>query len=404
MADAFPAPSSMAIGWLLSYLLHSSLLICAVWLVTRFVDLQALTRDFLWKVALVGGLGTATAGVILAPMTGSLRSVGLEELHVGVFHTTLSDGTGSEATWKFQGTESPIRVEARIMEPSPECRAVLRQGLLESAWWPESLRDVCAQRQGVAWFEGALALWLLGGVLGLGMLAFRLRSLRHVAASLGEASPRARKLLDGLLPAAGKLSVPLRGSDMLDAPCVLPGGIVALPRRCEREFSDAELRAVLAHEVAHVARRDVMWSMLMRALVAIFWVQPLNRIALTKLVEAAEFTCDDWALMRTDEPFVLATSIATVAEWMVPGRRYPPVVSIVGRGQAGLAFRVRRILSCTRPRSERVWLRPLAAVLLLAPLCWLPPVPAPATVRASIFVEEVGGVVMETRVIVVRLR
>lgn len=146
-----------------------------------------------------------------------------------------------------------------------------------------------------------------------------------------------------------------------------------------------------------------MWSTLMRALVAIFWMQPLNRIALTKLVEVAEFMCDDWALTRTDEPFELARSISRVAEWMVPGRRYPTVVSIVGRGRAGLAFRVRRILSSTRLRCERVWLRPLAAVLLLAPLCWLPPVPVPATLRTSIFVEEVDGAVMETHVIVARL-
>ena len=46
-------------GWLLTYLLHSTLLLGAAWLLTaRWVRLPA-WRDLVWKVALVGGLVTS---------------------------------------------------------------------------------------------------------------------------------------------------------------------------------------------------------------------------------------------------------------------------------------------------------------------------------------------------------
>ncbi len=57
-------------GWLLTYLLHSTLLLGGAWLVTRRGALAAARREVLWKVALVGGLVSATAQA--AVMGGSL--------------------------------------------------------------------------------------------------------------------------------------------------------------------------------------------------------------------------------------------------------------------------------------------------------------------------------------------
>ena len=388
MAEALLAPSAAAFGWLLTYLLHSSALIGAVWLATRFVDLHPATRDFLWKMALVGGVGTATAGLLTSPAVRSIQVVEGEDVRIGVSRTTSSVGVARDATWAEVDGQTRMRIRARIVEPSPECRALLRSGMPGSAAWPERLTDACDAPSGFAWFQGALALWLLGGGFGLGVLAFRHRALRDVTGSLAEASPHARALLRGLLPGTATESVVLRASDVIDAPCVLPGGIIALPRRCERDLTDAELRAVLAHELAHVTRRDVLWSTVLRGVAAAFWFQPLNRLALEKLAEAAEFTCDDWALARTEHPIELARSISRVAEWMAPVRRRPLAVSMAGSGETGLSSRVRRILLTTRPRSERVWLRPIAAALLLTPLYWLPAVPAPITLAASIVIEE----------------
>ena len=66
MLEPFLQSSAAVTGWLLTYALHSSVLIGGCWLVTRFVDQQPATRAFLWKVAIVGGIGTS-ALVSLAP-------------------------------------------------------------------------------------------------------------------------------------------------------------------------------------------------------------------------------------------------------------------------------------------------------------------------------------------------
>src|SRR5262245_6775801 len=65
-------------AWLLTYLIHSTLLIAAVWLIARRLERRPAALDALWKTALVGGLVTATlqtaAGV--SPWGGRLDLAG----------------------------------------------------------------------------------------------------------------------------------------------------------------------------------------------------------------------------------------------------------------------------------------------------------------------------------------
>ena len=49
------------LGWLLTYLAHSTLLIALAWIASRLPRIGEETRDLLWKCALVGGIVTATA-------------------------------------------------------------------------------------------------------------------------------------------------------------------------------------------------------------------------------------------------------------------------------------------------------------------------------------------------------
>ncbi len=64
-------------AWVLTYLIHSTLLIALVWLISRRLDGRPTALDALWKTAMVGGLLTATlqtaAGV--SPVGGQLDSV-----------------------------------------------------------------------------------------------------------------------------------------------------------------------------------------------------------------------------------------------------------------------------------------------------------------------------------------
>lgn len=76
----------------------------------------------------------------------------------------------------------------------------------------------------------------------------------------------------------------------------------------------AELEAVIAHEAAHVARRDPLRLTLLRALACtLFWLPALRRLA-EDAGDQAELRADDAAAART-EPLVLASAILSVAHW-----------------------------------------------------------------------------------------
>lgn len=78
-------------------------------------------------------------------------------------------------------------------------------------------------------------------------------------------------------------------------------------------LSAPQLAAVLAHEGAHVARRDPLRLSVLRFFAyTIFWVPTLKRLA-DDMADEAEVQADDMA--AGNEPLILASAILSVAEW-----------------------------------------------------------------------------------------
>lgn len=86
------------------------------------------------------------------------------------------------------------------------------------------------------------------------------------------------------------------------------------------EVLDApQLDSVLAHELAHVRRRDPLRLSLLRFLACtLFYIPALRRLA-DDLTDEAEIDADDDAASR-GSPLALASAILTLAQWAVPGR------------------------------------------------------------------------------------
>lgn len=395
MPDWLTVSSAAAVGWLLTYLLHSTVLIGGAWALSRVLTLQPGTRDFLWRLALLGGIVTATAVVWSTPAFP-------EDLAIEVKHSTdvelLFDPEGMAVlAWSSLEPEFETILRERTVEtgsatlrlraagaPTPECDALLRAGAPREPGWIEKVDELCAAGARIEWYHGLILVWLGGAGIGLGVFMRSRRALYDLRASLDEAGPRPRALLEELRGDRGSIRV--MSSPALTAPCVLSGRTIGLPNRCEEELTDAELRAVLAHEMAHIVRRDPLWLGFFRIVLALLWVQPLNRLALSCVLEAAELTCDDWALARTGERFGLAHSISRVAEWASAGQRHPAIVSMAGRDRGTASMRVRRIL-LGHHRTEPFWLRGLAAVAIATPLLFLPAVPVPSG-HWSFFLDE----------------
>ncbi|MDA0329189.1 MAG: M48 family metalloprotease [Gemmatimonadetes bacterium] len=385
--------SVVATGWLLTYLLHSTVLIGCACLVTHVLDARAQIADLIWKTALVGGVVSATLAQALVP---SRPSTGWVERAPEVVRRVevLQETTSSvEPSWTGVTAGGVVQVEARLLEPSPECRAALRQGVLGGADWIRGVDESCATPGGLRWFHGLLALWLGGGAVGLAVLAQRHRALSTVLSSQEEVLPGTQALLDQLLEGESGLAVRIGSSERVAGPCVVSGGVIVLPRRCEVELTRAELRAVLAHELAHVARRDFHWLSGIRVGATFLWLQPLNWFAWTRLLYSTELSCDQRAVTRTGERMGLATAIARVAEWVTPALAVRGAIFMTGRSRTGLSDRVALILRPRPSSSESRWLLPAVALLMLGPLLLLPVVPAPSTQRASITIRESREVV-----------
>src|SRR5919108_286460 len=114
---------------------------------------------------------------------------------------------------------------------------------------------------------------------------------------------------------------------------------------------------MLAHELAHLARRDSLWLVGASLIERLFFFQPLNRLARRELETAAEYLSDEWAMRKTGSAVSLAKCLATVAEWIQASPLGVPVAGLAER-RSLLVARISRLLDERLPRtpaSRRGW-------------------------------------------------
>jgi len=137
-----------------------------------------------------------------------------------------------------------------------------------------------------------------------------------------------------------------------------------------------EAEAILAHEVAHIARRDWPVLMLTRLAAALFWFNPLVWLLEREVVQQAEEAADCEAAACV-EP---ARYARTLLSWAQVNGRMIPANSIAPSGSA-LARRVRAILD--RRSRERPAGSPLTAFAALLCIAIAAPVAAMQLVQAA---------------------
>jgi TonB family protein len=112
---------------------------------------------------------------------------------------------------------------------------------------------------------------------------------------------------------------------------------------CWRQWSQAQLHAVLAHEDEHARRRDplVQWLALLNR--AVFWFHPLAWWLEFRLSALAEEACDAAVLARGHDPFEYSEYLLEIARAM---QRTGARVGVLGMAMPGsfLPQRIRRIL------------------------------------------------------------
>lgn len=344
-------------AWSLTYALHSSILIALAWIssallarIGRLRSSLALARERLWKLALVGGIATATLQTALGGGPWSLvadapASEPLAPVESAVPSPAHSIGLPSSAPLFLDPASFSRSLQAiqRKHEPAPA------RGAAPSTPPAEGVESAAPRSVSLPpiWIRTILGLWL-GGVL-LGLARWALDRRRLAAALRGRrriTRGTAREVFDALVKRTGLGS----GVRLLEAPCITsPITIgflrpaICIPPRAESELQQDELEALLAHELAHALRHDPAWLCACRAIEVVLFFQPLNRLARVHLADEAEYLCDDWAVRHTRERLSLASCLTEIAGWIVGRERELSAPGMAARGSR-LELRVRRVL------------------------------------------------------------
>jgi beta-lactamase regulating signal transducer with metallopeptidase domain len=328
------------LAWLFTYALHSTVLIAGAWIVAVLLaraacrvralrDLLPAIRDRLWKVALVGGLVTAT-----------LQSA----FHVGPWQIRF----GSELRGNPVSTAVPAAVPLTpALTRSIESAAPSAASALDAVPPSPAVVTPAAADGAVSWIGIVLALWAAGVAFGLARWICQWNRLLR---GLDDRTPIDAGVVHEefarLRAASGsKARVTLSSAPGIAAPLTL--GLfraeICVPPRVATDLRREEIAALLAHELAHVERHDPAWLVLCRAIEVVFFFQPLNRACAVWLADEAEYLSDDWAVVHAGERIGMASCLTEIAGWIVPGAEPRLVSGMAARGTR-LSLRVGRLL------------------------------------------------------------
>ncbi|HYE29182.1 MAG TPA: M56 family metallopeptidase, partial [Allosphingosinicella sp.] len=286
-------------------------------------------------------------------------------------------------------------LEIETAAPAPAVAAPAAPLFLDTAEAEPALTPAAAETAGGDWDDPSLLFFLLyaGGVAMVGgRLLAGLWTLRRWTRAAREVD--APEWREALHRAGGEaLGIRLLVSEEASSP--LSWGwrrpVVLLDRDTLR--APAEADAILAHEVAHVARRDWPSLILSRLAVALFWFNPLVWRLDREIAQQAEEAADSEAAAAV-EP---ARYAQTLLDWARLGG--PPALpaNAIASGEPGLARRVKAILDGrVSRRSGSFWAvaamlgcaafaAPVAALEFVAGASEAPPAPAapPAPLAAA---------------------
>lgn len=229
-----------------------------------------------------------------------------------------------------------LRIEA-FAAPEPLTQEQIEALVLLAAATPAgeaSIWDDPAPLILLLWAAGAIG---VGARLAVGLTTLRRWTRNAIPATdpvWVEALERARAASGA--PASLRLLVADKVPGPLGWGLIRPVILIDADTYAEREEADA----ILAHEVAHVARRDWPALILARLATALFWFNPLSWALAREAVQQAEEAADAHAA-RVVEPTRYAE---TLLSWAQLDRGDGVPATSIAPGRHGLSRRVRAVL------------------------------------------------------------
>lgn len=181
---------------------------------------------------------------------------------------------------------------------------------------------------------------------------------------------RVRRLARDAKPLPISAAIPVKSSPASIEPGVIGvlRPVLVLPEGLAEHLSQEEFRAVLAHELCHVRRRDNLTAAVHMLVEALFWFFPLVWWIGARLILEREHACDESALAAGHDPGTYAESILKVCKFYL----HSPLPCMAGVSGADLKHRMEAIMSARGIRRlgplQRGLLALSASAALAAPL------------------------------------
>ena len=376
--ENFASPAlTRALGWTLLHSLWQGALVAAV--LAGALLLLRRQRAEVRYVASAGALGLV---VVLAAVTfglyfnaGAGREAALAGLpktegthRVPVGRSRVLAGGRLAGVGSAKTTAGSKTLLQRRENAAPATQSVILNRPVMVGWLATGLRyfDQHLPLLVVAWLLGLLAmsLRLLGGLLYVQRLRrYRVRPL----------SARWQERLAALAARSGiRRPVALLESALVRVPLVVGHirPVILLPLGAVAGLSPACLEAILAHELAHVLRRDYLVNLLQMVAEALFFYHPAVWFVAGCVRTERENCCDDTATaLCGGDPLRLAHALTALAEWsqsaVVPATPRLALAAMGGRG--ALLSRVRRLVQ-RRPAAPTLAEGIVAGALVLGGL------------------------------------
>jgi bla regulator protein blaR1 len=201
-----------------------------------------------------------------------------------------------------------------------------------------------------------LAVWLCGAAA---ILSHWTRKRRRISRALRTAKPSTIHVDIPVLVTASSLEPGVFG--LFQPVLLLPAGIA-------ERLSPPQLRAILAHEICHVRRRDNLTSALHMLVEALFWFHPFVWWIGSRLVDERERACDEHVLALGSDPQLYAESILKVCNFYLES----PLPCAAGVTGSHLKQRIEAIMNHRIPKhlriAQKLLLASIAAAALVVPL------------------------------------
>jgi TonB family protein len=183
-----------------------------------------------------------------------------------------------------------------------------------------------------------LGVWALGFAAIAGEWAVRAQRVR---ALLRDSTARS-----AALPPVGDLEVRTTNGLLEPALVGIVRPVLLLPRGITEQLSQAQLAAVLEHELAHWRRRDNLTAAAHMLVEAVFWFHPLVWWIGARLVDERERACDEAVVRAGHDARAYAEGILNVCE------RYVASALKCAAGISGADLK-RRVIDIARNRAMR---------------------------------------------------